>query len=248
MSLNLIELWSKMGLPVKGVVLVLTVQAVASLAVILDRWMFLRRTKSESTKFAAPASDLLASRDFTALKDLAERAKTVHLAALYRTGIAAFFDATTRGARREDANDIADRAVTRKQAAVSNELYRGMNVLASTGSTAPFVGLLGTVLGIINAFHLIGENDSGGLGTIGSAIGEALVVTGYGLCVAIPVVLLFNWMSSKLGAHELALGSAAGELTDALRTYSSASTTDEVRSTTTPAHALDTATEAPAIN
>lgn len=248
MSLNLIELWSKMGLPVRGVVILLTIQAVASLTVIIDRLMFVRRSKATSTQFAKPASDLLNSRNFTALKDLATEMKHVHLAVLFRTALTSFFDATDRGATRADANEIADRALARKQAQVSSELYRGMNVLASTGSTAPFVGLLGTVLGIINAFHLIGENDSGGLGTIGSAIGEALVVTGYGLCVAIPVVLLFNWMTAKLGSLELALSSASGELSDALRSFGSATTS---RKRSAEAHVEESdlsGEEIPAIN
>jgi biopolymer transport protein ExbB/TolQ len=102
-----------------------------------------------------------------------------------------------------------------------------MGVLASTGSTAPFVGLLGTVLGIINAFKLIAANGSGGLGTIGAAIGEALIVTGYGLCVAIPTVLLFNWVNGRITHEEMALQNAAGELIDRLET---------LESTPAPAH------------
>src|SRR5579872_4158130 len=89
-----------------------------------------------------------------------------------------------------------------------------MNVLASTGSTAPFVGLLGTVLGIINAFKLIALTGSGGLGSIGSAISEALVVTAYGLVVAIPSVLLFNLLSSRIAAYEAGLLNAGSELLD----------------------------------
>jgi biopolymer transport protein ExbB/TolQ len=73
--------------------------------------------------------------------------------------------------------ELARRALGRKGDAISRDLYRGMNVLASTGSTAPFIGLLGTVLGIINAFKVIAATGSGGIGTIGASIGEALVVT-----------------------------------------------------------------------
>ena len=89
-------------------------------------------------------------------------------------------------------------------------------MLASTGSTAPFIGLLGTVLGILNAFRLIGEEASGGMGTIGPAISEALIVTGYGLMVAIPTVLLFNWLSGQVGKYEGGLANAASELVDQL--------------------------------
>ena len=89
-------------------------------------------------------------------------------------------------------------------------------MLASTGSTAPFVGLLGTVLGIINAFQMIAASGSGGIGTIGAAIGEALIVTGYGLCVAIPTVLLFNWISGRISRFEMGLTNAGSELADRL--------------------------------
>jgi biopolymer transport protein ExbB/TolQ len=91
-----------------------------------------------------------------------------------------------------------------------------MNVLASTGSTAPFVGLLGTVLGILNAFKLISQDGGGGIGTIGAAIGEALIVTGYGLAVAIPTVLPFNYLSARIAKNEAGLANAGSELIDQL--------------------------------
>jgi len=78
------------------------------------------------------------------------------------------------------------------------------------------VGLLGTVLGIINAFKLIAATGSGGIGSIGAAIGEALVVTGYGLIVAIPSVLVFNFLSSRIGTYEAGLLNAGSELVDRL--------------------------------
>jgi biopolymer transport protein ExbB/TolQ len=93
-----------------------------------------------------------------------------------------------------------------------------MNILASTGSTAPFVGLLGTVLGILNAFKMIAATGSGGIGTIGGAIGEALYVTGYGLTVAIPSVLVFNFLSTKIATYEAGLLNAGSELIDRLET------------------------------
>ena len=120
------------------------------------------------------------------------------------------------GAQNAVAAELTRRALDRKAEPLSRELNRFMNVLASTGSTAPFVGLLGTVLGIIHAFKLIAANGSGGIGSIGSAIGEALIVTGYGLVVAIPVVLLFNWMSGKLAGYEGDILNASGDLLDRL--------------------------------
>jgi biopolymer transport protein ExbB/TolQ len=74
------------------------------------------------------------------------------------------------------------------------------------------------VLGIINAFKLIAANGSGGIGTIGAAIGEALVVTGYGLVVAIPSVLVFNWLSGRIADYESGMLNAGSELIDRLET------------------------------
>ncbi|MBC7174090.1 MAG: MotA/TolQ/ExbB proton channel family protein, partial [Polyangiaceae bacterium] len=121
----------------------------------------------------------------------------------------------------------ASRALERKGENHTASLNRGMNILASTGSTAPFVGLLGTVLGILNAFKLIANSGSGGLGTIGAAIGESLVVTGYGLVVAIPSVLLFNWLSGRIAKYESGLANAGSELIDRLEAGRSGSTLSE---------------------
>ena len=103
-------------------------------------------------------------------------------------------------------------------------MNRGMNILASTGSTAPFVGLLGTVLGIINAFKMISATGSGGIGAIGGSISEALVVTGYGLMVAIPSVLFFNWISYRIAMYEASLLNAGSELVDQLELGAGGST------------------------
>jgi biopolymer transport protein ExbB/TolQ len=120
------------------------------------------------------------------------------------------------GERHEKAVELARRTLDRKHELLGADLNRGLPILASTGSTAPFVGLLGTVLGIIHAFQAIAATGSGGLGTIGAAIGEALVVTGYGLLIAIPTVLAFNWLSGRVTQYEMGLSVAAGELIDHL--------------------------------
>jgi biopolymer transport protein ExbB/TolQ len=133
----------------------------------------------------------------------------------------------------------------RKGEAVSRDLNRRMNVLASTGSTAPFVGLLGTVLGIINAFKLIAATGSGGIGTIGAAIGEALVVTGYGLIVAIPAVLFFNWIAGRIANFEGGLLNAGGELVDRLE-QSTPSMPNPAQTTTLTSSESPTISNAPA--
>jgi biopolymer transport protein ExbB len=93
---------------------------------------------------------------------------------------------------------------------------RGMGVLATVGSIAPFVGLLGTVVGIIAAFEGIASEGSAGLGAIATGIAEALVVTALGLVIAIPAVLMFNLLSGKADGLMLSLGHAGSEFIDHL--------------------------------
>lgn len=216
MNINLLELWNEMGLPVKVVVVVLTLQAIASLAVAVDRLILLFRSGAASREFAAKASGLMDRDDYVGLFDESAKASGSHLARLMFAGLKIYLDRVRAGDEGVRAAELARRAIERKGESVSEELNRGMGVLASTGSTAPFVGLLGTVLGIINAFQMIASSGSGGIGTIGAAIGEALIVTGYGLCVAIPTVLLFNWITARISRFEMGLTNAGSELADRL--------------------------------
>jgi biopolymer transport protein ExbB/TolQ len=212
-----------MGWPVRGVVIVLTLQAIASLAVALDRLMMLARSGSAARAFAAKAAPLIDAGDFQALLTESSKAPPSHLSSLLYTGLKVYVERTAKGDSSERAADLARRAIERKGESQSDDLNRGLGVLASTGSTAPFVGLLGTVLGIINAFSVIAATGSGGIGTIGASIGEALIVTGYGLCVAIPTVLVFNAITTRIQRFEMGLTNAGNELTDRLETAEPAS-------------------------
>jgi len=220
MEINLVELWNEMGTPVRAVVITLTLMAVGCIAVTIDRLILLWRSGSKSKAFAQQAAPLLEQGKFEEAMKLAGEEKGSHLAQFMHVGLRTFLTRQKAGDDREKAAERTRRALDRTGETLSSALNRGMVVLASTGSTAPFVGLLGTVLGIINAFKLIAKTGSGGIGTIGAAIGEALIVTGYGLVVAIPAVLIFNWLSGRIALYETGLVNAASELVDALETDS----------------------------
>ncbi|MCA9620943.1 MAG: MotA/TolQ/ExbB proton channel family protein, partial [Myxococcales bacterium] len=110
--------------------------------------------------------------------------------------------------------ELARNEAERAKEAIGADLRKGMNVLASVGSVAPFVGLLGTVVGIIGAFQGIASKGSGGLGAVSAGIAEALIETAFGLMVAIPAVLLFNYLTARVARLELNLARSAGELLD----------------------------------
>jgi biopolymer transport protein ExbB/TolQ len=216
MQINLLEIWRNMGLPVRCVVVLLTLQAVACVAVAIDRIVLLARSSSRARAFAVSVQSAMEGAAYKSV--LAEAAKYDgnQFASYLELGLRTFLTREAAGDNAARAAELARRALERKGDGISRDLNRGMNVLASTGSTAPFVGLLGTVLGIINAFKMIALTGSGGLGSIGSAISEALFVTAYGLIVAIPSVLLFNFLSSRIASYEAGLLNAGSELVDSL--------------------------------
>jgi biopolymer transport protein ExbB/TolQ len=216
MEINLVELWSGMGLPVRMVVILLSVQAVACVAVLIDRLLLLTQSGKRARQFAASVKPAMEAGEFERVAQVAKETQTNHLTSYLQQGLDTFLAQLKRGDTPGHAAELAKRALERRGDAINRELTRGMNVIASTGSTAPFIGLLGTVLGIINAFRMIAATGSGGIGTIGAAIGEALVVTGYGLIVAIPSVLVFNWLSSRIANYEAMLLNAGSELVDRL--------------------------------
>lgn len=218
MELDPVHIWAAMPTAVAAVVVVLLTQALLSLAAVIDRMLMLFLSTQKNKAFASEVTPKLESGDFEGALGLASKASGSHLASTIYLGIRTFLDRRAEGKEVPAALQLSSRALNRQREQTSASLNKGMNILASTGSTAPFVGLLGTVLGILFAFQQIAQTGSGGIATIGAAIGEALVVTGLGLVVAIPTVLVFNYLSNRISLYEAGLENAGMELIDRLET------------------------------
>jgi len=217
MEINILEMWHTMNPIVKSAVVVLTIQGIWGITVTVDRLLMLFVSKRRSRTFAADVSDPMERGDANAVMRIADDAKKrSHLARFIFEGIKVFQDNLALGNSQSRAAEFMQRSLARTGENLSTSLNKGMSVLATTGSTAPFVGLLGTVFGILGAFKVIGQDGGGGLSTIGPLIGEALYVTGYGLMVAIPSVMLFNWLSGLISKYEAGLANAGSELVDQL--------------------------------
>ncbi len=217
MDLDLMEMWHAMNPIVKSAVIVLTIQGLWGVTVTIDRLLMLFMSKRRSKKFAKDVSAPMEAGDaITAMNIAQEASKKSHLARFIYEGIKTFEDNLALGMGRDRAADFTKRNLERTGENLSMNLNKGLAVLATTGSTAPFVGLLGTVFGILGAFKVIGQEGGGGLSVIGPLIGEALYITGYGLMVAIPSVMLFNWLSGKIAKYEAGLANAGSELVDQL--------------------------------
>ena len=217
MEINLLEMWHTMNPIVKSAVVVLTIQGIWGVTVTVDRLLMLFMSKRRSRKFAADVAEPMERGDAAGVMQVAEAAKKrSHLARFIAEGIKVFQENLKLGNSKSRAAEFTQRSLERTGENMSANLNKGMSVLATTGSTAPFVGLLGTVFGILGAFKVIGQDGGGGLSTIGPLIGEALYVTGYGLMVAIPSVMLFNWLSGLISKYESGLANAGSELVDQL--------------------------------
>jgi len=137
-----------------------------------------------------------------------------HLAKVVLAGLQEYSFQLDSGANltRDDLVDTVRRAIQRATALTNNDLKKGIPALATIGATAPFVGLLGTVVGVINAFAGIGSTGSAGLGAVSAGISEALIETALGLVVAIPAVWLYNYFQNRVDRFTVEMSNSTSEM------------------------------------
>lgn len=225
MNFNFAEMWHHMPLLGKGIALCLFLMAVSFIGVTVERIIAFSRSAQESRAFAMQAGKLLESWQIVEIVQIADKFKSSSLAKLFgpiiRRYSHALEESQTGGL---SPVQLARNEAERRKEAVGEELRRGMNVVATVGSLAPFVGLLGTVVGIIGAFQGIGSAGSAGIAPIMRGISEALIETAFGLLVAIPSVIAFNYLNARISGIETALARSAGELLDELENHQGATT------------------------
>jgi biopolymer transport protein ExbB/TolQ len=216
MEMSLFEIWETMSLLSRLVAISLLGMGVASFAVIIERSWILRRTDRESMDFASASRPRFTDGDTNAILELARRFPRNPLARLTSIGVQTFQTNEHRDGGPAAAAEVTRRELARKLELYSAEGRRGMGMLASIGSTAPFIGLFGTVIGIIVAFQGIASAGGGGIAAVSAGIAEALIVTAVGLVVAITSVLFFNYLSGRFDRLDMQMQHAAGELIDYL--------------------------------
>jgi len=182
----------------KGIWFTLAVMSLWSLTVAFGKWWNLRKAQKETLKFAPEFSQFLEEDNLTEAINLAQSYKKSHVARVLGGALDEVKPLILDGSVTVSDINSAERAVERNMLVEIVSLKRGLAVLATVGSTAPFVGLLGTVFGIINAFAAMGASGSTGIAAITVGIAEALIATGFGLMVAIPAVWFFNYFQTKI--------------------------------------------------
>jgi biopolymer transport protein ExbB len=219
MSFNLVHIFQTMSPLSKGIFVILLLMAVLSVGVTVERWIAFRRSANESRMFATAASPLIDEWKVDEVERLALKYENSALSRLFHATIQRYIRAFEGLEGALSPVELARNESERKKEQLAAELRRGLSIVATVGSIAPFVGLLGTVVGIIAAFQGIGASGSGGIAAVSAGIAEALVETAFGLMVAIPAVVMFNYLTGRVAAIELALSRSVGELIDEMESH-----------------------------
>jgi biopolymer transport protein ExbB/biopolymer transport protein TolQ len=212
-----------MGLFARLIVGALALMSTASMLVACERFFAFRKSRRQSLQFVADISPLLLRGDIDGAAAAVQEAEG-YLGRVMATGLRAW-----RASSRIDSDltfESVARALERGAQRELQLMKRGQGVLGTVSSTAPFVGLLGTVMGIVNSFQAMAASGSGGLGTVSAGIAEALITTAFGLLVAIPSVMTFNYFQGWIDARAVDMSESSNELLDLVATQMKQ---DEVR-------------------
>src|ERR1700748_3766386 len=210
------QMWQSMGFVAKAVAFILFIMSMWSFGVGIERFFTYQQARNQSKLYAPQVAKHLKEgrlKDAIALSS-SKNYRYSHLAKVVLAGLQEyqFQQESGQGLSREDVMDTVRRAIQRASALTASDLKKGVPALATIGSTAPFVGLLGTVVGVINAFHGIATTGSGGLGAVSAGIAEALVETALGLFVAIPAVWFYNFLTARLEYFNVEMDNSSSEL------------------------------------
>ena len=217
-GLNLIDIAQNMSGIAIAVAVVLFVMSFWSVGVAIERIYTYSQARKQSKLYAPQVAKhlkdgrLKEAIALSASKDY----RYSHLAKVVLAGLQEyqFQQESGGGLSREDLMDTVRRSIQRASALTASDLKKGIAALATIGSTAPFVGLLGTVIGVINAFQGIGASGSAGIGAVSVGISEALVETALGLVVAIPAVWFYNYLSGRIEYFNVEMDNSSSELVD----------------------------------
>jgi biopolymer transport protein ExbB/biopolymer transport protein TolQ len=201
----------------KSVAILLIIMSVYSLTVAAERFLYYRKAKKQSVDFARLVTGYLKQDKLQEAIDSSKKFKQSHLARVLAAGLYEFqhdISSGTADTPGHDPIEAAERALEREALITTADMKKGLSGLATIGTTAPFIGLFGTVIGIINAFRGMAMTGSGGIAAVSTGIAEALITTALGLFVAIPAVWLFNIFMNKIERFQVEMSNGASELID----------------------------------
>jgi biopolymer transport protein ExbB/TolQ len=224
MDFTLVGLWNEMGFTARAVVVVLIVMSLYALAIAGDRLLVFRRGRRLSRGYVEALAPLVEAagrlREAVGIdkKFVGSPVAKVIGAGLHEYARGLDRPNGTAAPAAFDVAEIVNRAMERSKERELAGLRRGMPVLATVASSAPFVGLFGTVGGIITAFQKLADptKGGGGIGTVSAGIAEALITTAVGLGVAIIAVWFYNYFTARIDDLTIDIDETASELVDTI--------------------------------
>jgi biopolymer transport protein ExbB/biopolymer transport protein TolQ len=213
-QINLLEMWTSMGWVAKGVVILLFILSAYSIGVMIERWLIYRQARKQSRLFTPAVAECLREGKIDEAIALGEQYNKSHLAKVLVSGL---HELQAHAKSKEipgESIEASRRALERATAIAIEDLKRGLGGLATIGSTAPFVGLFGTTVGIINAFMGMKTEETAGIAAVAGGIAEALITTAMGLFVAVPAVWAFNAFTNRVETFTVEMDNSSSELID----------------------------------
>ena len=216
MQFDLITMWQSMSGLAKGVAILLICLSIISLYMFIERLLAFSRAKNRSKAIAPKLAELLKAgqiKEALALSSKAEN-KGSHLARVTTAGITEFLEGKDSKLGFEEQISTAQRGCDRAASIFNQELRKGLSILATIATSSPFIGLFGTISGIINAFRGMALTGSGGIGAVASGIAEALITTAFGIAVAVIALWFYNYLNSKVEVYDAEMANTSSQVID----------------------------------
>lgn len=216
MEFGLLEMWTAMGAVAKTVAILLIAMSVITIYMLIERLLVFNRAKQKSREVAPKLADLLKNgnlKDALALSNKKDY-KGSHLARVTAAGIQAFIEGKDSKLSLEEQIETASRGCERAKTLFNQELRRGLSMLATIATSSPFIGLFGTIFGIINAFRGMQLTGSGGIGAVAGGISEALITTAVGIGVAVLALWVFNTLNSRIEVYDAEMANTESQVVD----------------------------------
>lgn len=219
MHFDLVSLWKQTSLPGKAVIVILAIMGIYMVAVGVERLLVFLKARARSLEFVINLQQKLRDRDVKAALSLSQLKPQSPIAVVIEAALREYVDGVTalKTAGPDDVGDFdlvdaVNRAIDRVKEREIADLKKGLGGLATIASAAPFVGLFGTVVGIINVFATMKIDGGGGIAAVAGGIGEALITTAFGLLVAIPAVMVFNYFTNAIDNFVVDMNETSSEL------------------------------------
>ncbi len=216
MQFDLVSMWKAMAPMAKGVAIILVILSIISIYFFIERQIVYARARTKSKQIAPKLAQMLKSGQIKEALTLSSKKeyKGSHLAQVTAAGIKEFYEGKEAGLPTEELVETAQRGCERAATLFTQDLKKGLNTLATIATSSPFIGLFGTIGGIINAFRGMHLTGSGGIGAVAGGIAEALITTAFGIGVAIIALWCFSFLNTRIEVYNSEMANTTSQIVD----------------------------------